>query len=425
MKIELFGSKGSQTPAKLILNASKSLSKKKQLRHELWLLSCYVNFNIIKKLINNLRKEIKLTDVYLIFNFGEIFNAGPKKTKKILNGIEIWCQKKDINFEWVAVSHSSLIHAKGYALIQKNSGKISDGTVIVTSGNLTKNGFHGKNIEIGFSSNKINQLKQFVSTYDYIWENYEKDIDDKILNEEKHILKYSLLSSGVFLHKWSDTLKQELGIKYKLTKYAKNQVNMPEDLAAFGVDTGDSCTLQIIKTLKLPEKNIPKQFTRLYTVDTYWGRWCTKEVWNEVKKYLDDGSNFISSFNKLTTADKLASYQLEAIELQNKMYELNYIKKNDQSHITKWAERIKQLKNNEKKLERIYTGYDEHDLPYGYENTKEIKDLYDNLLESINLSKKPNIIAKKILQADESFDYGQLALSVSEKETLNGIFNKN
>jgi hypothetical protein len=422
MKIELFGDKDKNTPSKVILDSINNFSRKKQLRHQLWLLSCYVNFDIIKKLVKRLKNEIKLTDVFLVFNFSEIFNSSPKKTKEKLDSIEKWCSKNKINFEWAAVSHNNLIHAKGYAIIQYKKDEINDGLVLITSGNLTKNGFYGKNIEIGFSTNNIEQLEKFTSIYNHLWKNYNKDIEEKILDEENHIFKYSLLSSGLLLHKWSNNLKQELGIKYKLTKYAKLQVNISEELAEFGIDTGDSFSLQIINTSNLPKKDIPSHFTRLYTVDTYWGRWCTKEIWDEVKENLKGSSNFLKSFKKLTNDEMLSQYRFEAIDKQQRLYDLKYIKRNEISHIDTWIKRIIDLRENTKKLERIFTGYEANPIPYNYENHKEINNLFKSMIETISFSKKPNLISKKITKARESCDFGELSLNSEEKKSLKKVF---
>ena len=103
---------------KLIEEVAIAFEKSKQRRHEFWILSCYVDFNLVEKYVDILLKSIKVTDVYLAFNFAEIYKLGPIDTEKKLACIQRKLIKKNVNFEWRTLASSKLVHSKGYALIQ-------------------------------------------------------------------------------------------------------------------------------------------------------------------------------------------------------------------------------------------------------------------------------------------------------------------
>ena len=84
MSIKILNKKHGQSAWNIISDAAQSFEKKKQLRHELWIVTCYIELNLIEKYVEYLIKTIKLTDVFLAFNFSEIYKIGAIETKKKL-----------------------------------------------------------------------------------------------------------------------------------------------------------------------------------------------------------------------------------------------------------------------------------------------------------------------------------------------------
>ena len=148
-----------QSARALVISSAKSLRKKTRRPHELWILTCYIDFDLIEEFISDLIRDIRLTKVYLAFNYSEIYKHGPRKTEKKLRSIrdnlgQACC------FKWKAMASSNLMHAKAYALLQKTDERVN-GVLLVTSANFTRPGFEGENIEICYRSTKSRDIRQF------------------------------------------------------------------------------------------------------------------------------------------------------------------------------------------------------------------------------------------------------------------------
>jgi len=199
----------------LINQASARFERKMQRRHEFWILTCYLDLSLIEKVILELVKTVKVKDVFLAFNFSEIYKAGPKSTSNTLENIKARLHHLGINFDWTALSCRHLVHSKGYAIIQRSNRKISDGLVLTTSGNFTAPGFLGGNVELGYLSTGKKDLAKFEHAYDYLLKKLGCSIDSAIFKEDGYLLKFAILSSGVFLHKWSGNLRQYSGPRFQ------------------------------------------------------------------------------------------------------------------------------------------------------------------------------------------------------------------
>ena len=155
MSIQILNKDHGQSAGKLIKEFAKALDRKKQRSHELWILSCYIDLDLVEQYVDYLLGSIRLTEVFLAFNFAEIYKAGPIETENKLNDIQKSLNDKNIDFEWRVLASPQLVHSKGYALIQRSGDKVSDGIVLITSANFTKPGFKGDNIEIGYENDPI------------------------------------------------------------------------------------------------------------------------------------------------------------------------------------------------------------------------------------------------------------------------------
>ena len=418
MSIKILNKKHGQSAWNIISDAAQSFEKKKQLRHELWIVTCYIELNLIEKYVEYLIKTIKLTDVFLAFNFSEIYKIGAIETNKKLHSIKEKLNNKNINFEWRVLTSSKLVHGKSYALIQRLNGVTSDGVTLITSANFTNSGFKGDNIELGYLSTKKGDIKDFEKTYNYLWDELGCDIDQAISKQEGFLLKYALLSSGVFLHKWAGTISQQIGIKYKLTPLAKEKGTIAPELAEVGFEAGDSFTRQVLELGELPEKEVPKTFITRFTIETYWGRWCPRDAWITLSESFNGAEKFINKFQEVTEEIALQSIKDNALEIQSNLINKGLVKPVAPEHLDRWSERIQELRSNDRRLERFYTGYDANDLPYIIEQKNEIIQLFDSLEEAIDLSKATNIAKDKITAALYNKTPESINLTDEEKQLI-------
>lgn len=418
MSIYILNNELGKSAWELIADSSISLEKIHQRRHELWILTCYVDFDLVEQYVNVLKNNIRITDVYLAFNFSEIYKDGPNKASEKLGKITRSLKKNGIEFEWKALASSKLVHSKGYALIQRSGGAVPGGIVLTTSANFTVPGFKGGNVEIGYLSTKKKDVQDFEKAYNKLWDKLGREIDLAIFKQEEYLLKFALLSSGVFLHKWSGNLSQQIGIRYELTSLAKEKGAIAPELANVGFETGDSFTRQVLNMSELPPKEIPRSFINRFTIETFWGRWCPIDAWNALRKSFEGANQFIQQFEKATDESILNKVKKESLLVQKDLVEKTLIKPVKDNHLENWAIRIQELRSNHRRIERFYIGYEAHELPYAIDQKSEIEDLFDSLMEAIEISRAMNIAKAKVVDGWEEADPNLVALTDEEVEIV-------
>ncbi|MDM8548950.1 phospholipase D-like domain-containing protein [Desulfobacterales bacterium HSG2] len=378
--------------------------------NQVLLLSCYINFDLVKKVIQDFSPKI-ISDVFLMFNVSEIYKLGSKQT---LHKLEQYYKEQKVNFQWRVISGTKgeMVHAKGYALYDDLK---ESGFVMITSANLTLRGFNGVNTELGYITQKQQHIKQFVDLYFSLWDNNAIDLNEEIKYENEELFCYYLLSHGRFLNKWDINLKNLIGVQYKKLKNTESNDSL---LTKLEFDSEQAnLTKQYIDISHLPKK-FYQGFTSKYTIRTSFGRWCPLSVWKIVEEYLNDNfSQFIEGFKSVTTDEKLITMKKQAETIQKWLSEKDIIKVKD-DYLDKWIIRIKKLRENSKQIGRIYAGYEDFSLPYDYSNIKGVKNLYQSLSDSITFSQRNTLAIKKVSQAIEKMSLEYLDLSTSEKEDL-------
>lgn len=418
MSIKILNKKHGETAENILQEAVKKIQRKKQRRHQLLILSCYIDMELVEDYVKLISNEINITDVFFAFDFSEIYKIGPIETKCKLSNIEKNLRKYGINFEWKALTSSKLVHSKGYAIIQRLRTDIEDGVVLITSANFTRPGFQGSNIELGCLTKKKQDIKDFENLYKYLWDTIGKNISAAIIKQNEFMFKFALLSSGLFIHKWSGNLRQQVGIKYELTEFAKSKGTIAPELAAIGFEAGDTFTRQVLNLSELPQKEVPSSFIKRFTTETYWGRWCPASAWNRLSLRFEGEEKFINEFQSSVEESVLQKIKNDALLVQKRLIKKGLIKEVSDNHLDNWADRIQELSESKERLKRIFTGYEVNELPYSIEQKSEIVNLFSSMEETIELSKSKNITQKKILLAIKTMNLYQIKLKNSEKKLI-------
>lgn len=403
--------------------------------NELWLLTCYINFNTVSDLIDKVRNKKNISSVYLMFNVAEAYKTGTSEVSKILKNISNLCESNSIDFQWRAIStnDSSIMHAKGYAFFQRKqeTNEVTDGFHLVTSSNFTKSGFQtASNIELGYFSKKLEDLKKFERIYDYLWNNNSVELTSEFSDIEETLFHFALLSYGVFLHKWGGNINNLTGIKYDFTDDARKQLTgQPVNPLLISLNARAeraSFTVPYLDFSNLPEKVFPIDFTKTYCVQTYLGWWCPKPVWNMVNKYISkDLDNFIKEFNKSTSKDNIDSAKKQ-IKLESKELNKQGLIKGE-INLDGWERRIRNLKEDKERLRRLHIGYEEFEMPYNCSDKYNIKRLYESFESTLDSVQKPVneglfLVKKRSIDAMESLKLSEYELSKEEKRTLKNKF---
>lgn len=377
------------------LEESANLDKRYQRRHELRILSCYVDLKALQSFVGELSEVVRLTDVYLAFDYSEVYRYGPHRLKKDLGAIRQSCTKKGIKIDFRFLANpSGLVHAKGYALLQRVDGDIAGGALLLGSANLTAPGFmEGGNVELGAMTRQLAQLRSFEVIFDALWEGLGRDaIDDAVFARDKNLFNFALLSSGVFLHKWEGSLRQLVGIRYKIVNEEKWS-QLPDDLQAEGFELSKTLTRQVLDLDDLPKRSLPGEFVRNFTIDTALGRWCPESAWAEVAGSESDA--FWAAFKAASTDEILEDKMRLAAARQEQLIREGFIATVDGEHLESWARRIRTLRDSQERLARLHTGYEAFPMPYDAQSTSEIEDLY----ESFELSLETRTYSNWVIRA--------------------------
>lgn len=328
MAITTFGTAFGRSTSEVLLDEARKLPKRNSRKHTLLLLSCYIDPERIQNLLENLLGIVKLTNVHLSFNISEAFRIGPASVKSQMKTLGEWCKSKRVKLKWQALCAGTLVHSKGYSLYQtgKDANEVLAGFFLVGSPNLTKPGFfEARNIELGYISDNLDELVSFINTYDELAERFGKDIDDEVFKQNQALFRFSLLSEGIFLHKWDGSLSKLVGIRYQMTAEGRRNTQLAQEFVELGIEPGNSVTLQPIGLKYLPQKTISSGFVRKYTVDTLLGRWCPLDVWRTVAESIENKTNFLAQFRDATKPERMKEVLEKAQSIQTRLLERQLI----------------------------------------------------------------------------------------------------
>lgn len=413
------------------IEATDVLKYKKQRQHRLLILSCYIDFDAVKRLINQVAEQVRLSKVRLAFEFLEAFRSRlPNETLDELKALRAWCKSKSIALFWYPVRTGSLMHAKGYALIQQQGANKRSGIVCVGSGNATLPGLGLSkrapvNIEMASISTSDDDLSEFIRCWNVLMK-HTRRLSDAAHREDEYEFAYSLLASGVFLHDWRDSIGAQVGIKFTLTKEGQKQLalNDPE-LQSLGFKA-EQATISSnpFSAVAFPRgRALPRGFSKNYTIDTLLGRWCPKSIWGVVEQAIErdeEFKTFLDAFRKATAPESLS--QVVAVEeaKSNRLADRGVVTR-DPERVARWRDKIEMLRDNQDKLARIFMKLEPFDLPYDYQSRREIEELRDSLLQTMAVKSRRFLASRKVAEAEEQGDLKALELTDEEHDELKDV----
>ncbi len=418
MKILPLSKQHGTAPRDWLLTEVEDLDKRQQRRHELWILSCYVDLKAVRSIIRDLSERVRLVEVYLAFDYSEVYRYGPRKLNRELGALRQSCTKQEIDFDVrFLAAPSGLVHAKGFAVLQRVDEEVVDGVLLLGSANLTLPGFmDGRNVELGALTRQVKQLRSFEQTFSALWDDLGAEkVDDAVLARDRDLFKFALLSSGVFLHKWDGNLRQLVGIRYRLVNEDK-WAQLPEDLKAEGFELSKTLTRHVLKLDDLPKRSLPGEFIRNFTVDTSLGRWCPADAWAAVAG--PESEAYWEAFKAATTDEVLAKLVGEASVRQEQLVRDGLIAPVDSDHLENWLRRIRSLRDSQERLARLHTGYEAFPMPFDAQCRKEIDDLFESLQLSLATRTHTNWVTRAVEASISSMCLDPLGLDEEARELL-------
>jgi hypothetical protein len=320
----------------------------------LYILSCYFDSKALYSAVQSIRRELVaagavLSGVRVVVDAGDwIQNQLRAETlaEKIAQAARL--PIKHVEFLPIRFP-SQLLHAKAYAAISTRAPKT--GFVVVTSGNLTRQGLgliDGANRELAIVATEPESLASFETIVQGLTKH--RITEEEAIRNDFYLRALALFGSGVFYHRWAGALGAEA--RFALTLTAKGKKRRKEDIAAFPGYQRDSESIsrdplgieQILER-KLA-KPFPKAFWRLFSVDTVFGQWIPEPIARLVDKRLSqDVMPYVRAIASGTKAPRLTKISAELRRETHKYNRENLIMQ-DPSIVTVWRNRIERLRSN-------------------------------------------------------------------------------
>ncbi|WP_158808555.1 hypothetical protein [Beijerinckia sp. L45] len=406
-----------------------SFEKRRQHRHELRILTCFIDFDAVRGLVAAIAQEVRLTDVRLIFDYSEIYRQRtPDQAIAGLSSIEGRCHELGASFTWNAVKAGALMHAKAFAVVQHKGGAVHDGRIWVTSGNATARGLGQRtpNFELSLTTDRRRDLKSFLTIWEDLENRYSVDIGRPVRKAEDYGFKYGLLASGTFLHRWATPLAAQLALRYPMTERGRRDAVTVADLIKDqGFELGVGSLSRQPLAFKA-RKVLPRSFSRDYTVDTLLGRWCPHCVWSVVSASVSGNAAFQAfraSFRRQTTSESLDRIVADEAVREGALVARGFVEA-DEDRLGRWRERTATLRDDEARLERIFLDYQDFELPYAYEAKSDVEEVFRSLSDSMEMARRESVTVKLARSAITKADLRALALGDDEREALSRILRQ-
>lgn len=414
-----------RTPLAAINTAVECFSQPKLRRHELWAVTCYFRPKALRFLVLELLDRIKLTDVYIAYNYAEDFRYPSLADEMERLTVELAKLKVNLSFRRIK-PESGLFHSKGYAVIQLDgqTDKIRDNYLLVTSGNLTEQGLGIKeatsNFELGYGSKVNKDVRAFMAIVDSIWDNKNLRAESKLEQNISDIeIQTSILLEATYLCKWEGSLRRELTANFKVAEGPMARIvpgEMKSLLSSMGFEI-DPRSLGKYYFDDRPPKPLPKYFLKNYTANTLIGHWCPSSVWDVVRQvHKDKFEEFKEWFKNATSESALKAideeFQRDLIELKKSGIKI------DGNPIDSLRNRISKLIGNDVKMWRLYSQYESFSLRYDLEDTDAIEELFGSLKETAESRTKKNMVIRKLIDVMQTHDTDKMKLTQEQSNRL-------
>ena len=360
-----------------------------------------------------------------------------KKLIKKLNiqGIELYLPRsiavqeeselKDMMAEhgnfYVYPVRGNFFHTKAYCLIpcddlNSDVPQVTGGCLAIGSANLTGNGIVSKsgNIESLVISDNFLEIQEFVNSLSSInWMEFE-DLH-KYKSSDKHDFRYGLLSQGKFVYKYTIELNKHLAIKYNLSPKSEDILNQQQDFDELGIPK------PLQERLKIERSTFSVQYFDFdidpyrsegysglrgkYGIECYLGHWIPEIV----PSLKDKRFELFKTDMFREIRDQMESITSKIKEDYDTLADGGIIEtdanKGDPSE--NFIHKVDELEKDDDRLFRMWSQLAFNDLPYDINNTQNIDEIYDDIITTIELSRRKNSTKWAVIELHNLFEQGE------------------
>lgn len=396
-------------------NLLKMLGKvKPRSKYYLYIATCYFKTDAADNLIKAVRAQFPIEDVYIYIDRKSALAIGKE-------ALQTWVVKYGDQVGVYPISHSSLFHSKGYALISfdKNENIVS-GSLVIGSANLTGSGLvrnKGGNIETLIDTQDKKVLEEWIiGLEDLNWMELE-DLED-FSSAGDIDFQYAMLQEGEFIHPWSGDLRSLLAVKYSLNEKGKRLTKTPEVLSGVGFDLdAASISKSYIEDFSARDY-LSDEFNNLkrnYGIECRLGYWIPKNVFDRLFK---KGRGFEAFKGDLEDYCKARGNSIcESIRAEYSiLLRDGVIDRVSYDPAEGFLEKFRDLLRDDEKLMRLYSRLARYEMPYGIEDSVGISSLFEEILQTAEGKKKKNMGQRAWLDGVEGLSLQSLRDSLDLDE---------
>ena len=314
--------------------------------------TCYCTPTAVQEFIDAIRNELNVVAIYLYLDRRTAISIGHADLSELVNTYSNGL------LSVYAVKAGRLFHSKGYCVAAySRNDQIVQGRLAIGSANLTNAGLteqHG-NIETMAIHSDIETIKEFLEFFDDEENLIALEDLTKFSPEDSTDFQYALLTSGLFSHKWSATLKTYFSVRFQLNKEGRQRAQEGIETPGFQLDAATIAKPYFDLNLQEWQLN-ERELVRNFGIECFLGHWIPKSVIES-----DEENN--EGFNRFKTAlfEKFDS-TLESI-CQNIMEDYDSLLKRERiidtvdGDLTQaFQRRIEALREDRVQLYRIWSG---------------------------------------------------------------------
>lgn len=391
--------------------------------HELLVLSCYLRTPALETLISVVSARVRLRRVRVLFDEGELYAQGPAKLAEAFRKLERRLEREGVEIEWSPVRprNGAMVHAKAYGVLQfDGSGEMAGGLVISGSANATDRGLGQcslPNVEIGHLSSRRSDVVAFVREFGGLWETSRVGVGQAIAKDQEELFNFAVLADGRFLAKWSGNIRSLFAYKFQLNEKGMREAVVPSaELQAMNMVVGQATLTRVYLDIpvEVERRSFPASFGRELTIETSIGRFCPGPIWRATRRILDErDADASAALVRCLSESALDKAVRLAREHADRLSRLGWIDFDGQA-IRAWADRMRDLRANPERIERIRRTYSDFALPYDRQAVSEIAEVIESIRESFELRKKLNFAGRKLQAALARRSLDSLELSDGE-----------
>ena len=355
--------------------------------------TCYCTPQAVGDFIEAIQAEVNLVEIYLYLDRRTAISIGQAQLADLENAYP------DLLTAY-AVRAGRLFHTKGYCLAAYAGDELVHGRLAIGSANLTSAGLtetHG-NVESLAVHSDIATINGFLEFFD----SEENLIDlDELTNfspDDTTDFQYTLLTYGLFSHKWSATLAAYFSVRFQLNEEGRRRAQEGIDTPGFQMEAATIAKSYFDFDLQGWQPN-DRNLVRNFGIECFLGHWIPKSVLEGDVENNERFDQFKSAlFEELELT--MDSNCREIVQDCDSLMQEGIIDEPETDPAQSFRDRIASLRNDHDQLYRIWSGRHFFEFPYDLSDVDAIQETFEDILRTARRRRRKNRSMNAVLEAE-------------------------